>query len=154
MSDFVPSKKQQTAKARLLQKIKNNPLIDLESITPHMAMQLTGVASIMTWSQDAEFWVWFKDSSNLQVQVQVSAETALQRLLELIENRDLDGDGRPVVSAAAQVAAAKVLIEVAGLAPSQKREVTVTSKDLPSDEAELRRYIQDKVRSLKIGTPN
>jgi hypothetical protein len=140
------TKKQKELKARFHRLIKDNPLVDTASISNEDIRRLVGDSG-MEWLSDPDIRAWFVDSKLLDDLLVMGAEEAVARLIEIVSTRDVGP--REAVTSTAQVSAAKLLMEFAGMKPATKVEKTVTSGDLSDDPEELREYIKKNINKLE-----
>lgn len=139
--------KQKHLKAKFWTKVKDNPLIDPTRMSDSDVADLLSNAEVKLWLANAEFRNWWFDDKALQDLITLGAEEAIIRLIQIVQETNI-GPREPV-SAASQVAAAKILLDFAGLAPVKKTEHTVKADQLPNDEKALREYIESNARKLK-----
>lgn len=111
------------------------------------AAQLAQSSSLVTWMTDPGFAAWFYNKDSARHQIEAGVEIAVQRLVDILRSTDVGPKGS--VTAAAQVNAAKLLLEYAGYAPPSRREVTFQDKTVASmDESQLRAYIAANTKHL------
>ena len=149
--ELTPNGAQKLAKARLHKKVEDNPLLNLEAMSDDEISHIVGDASVKMWLKDKAFRDWFLDDKTLEVILQVGAEEAIKKLIQIVTETNVGP--REAVSSSSQVAAAKLLMEFAGMKPATKTEHTVTANELPNDEKQLRKYIEDNSKKLK-GLPS
>ena len=141
------STKQKLAKAKLHNRAEDNPMMNIEVMTDEEISRVVGDAEVKVWLKDGNFRAWFTDDKTLSDVLTVGAEEAVKKLIEIVTETNVGP--REAVSSSSQVAAAKLLMEFAGMKPAAKTEHTVTSSDLPNDEKKLREYIDANAKRLK-----
>jgi hypothetical protein len=150
MSDLVlwkPTAPQRKLKARLYNILANNPMVRIESLTPSKVALLTGSEASKTWMQNPEFCAWLANKSHSKELLESGAEAAIERLIEIVEERDVGPAAS--VNAGAQVNAAKLLLEYSGLRPPSHRVIEYKDKDVADmDEGELRQFIEAEAPKL------
>lgn len=148
--NFRPTRPQLKAKHKFWKAIEDNPLIgEVASLPNSEIARLAGTPSVIKWAkEDEQFKQWFADKDSLKVMIRVGAEAAVDRLVKIVSD-DRVGP-KEAVTASAQVQAAKLLLDFAGLAPAQQKEVKITSGQLPDNEKELRDYIEAGVKKLQL----
>jgi len=143
-----PSDNQKKAKVKLWNRCKDSPLLDPAHMTDRELVDIVGDTSLYEWLKDEEFRGWFLDSKVLDDMISLGAEAAVARLIKIV-NEQVVGP-RESVSSSSQVAAAKLLLEYAGMMPVKKTETVVKADQLPNDEKALRDYIEKNARKLKV----
>jgi hypothetical protein len=141
------STKQKLAKAKLHNRAEGNPMMNIEVMSDVEISRVVGDAEVQVWLRDGSFRAWFLDDKTLNDVLTVGAEEAVKKLIEIVTETNVGP--REAVSSSSQVAAAKLLMEFAGMKPAAKTETTVTSGDLPNDEKKLREYIEANSKKLK-----
>lgn len=112
---FIPSRSHKEVKAKLLARLEDNPITDIDSITCSAVVSITKDSRINHWWTIPGFKEWFKDKDEFRVGLSVAANNALAVLEEVAQN-----DLAPPSS---RVAAAKILLEQhAKLAPKTSEE--------------------------------
>ena len=139
--------KQRQLKAKFWNRVGNNPLIDPQSMSDADIADLVGSAEVKLWLANQEFRSWWFDDKLLQDLITIGAEEAIVRLIQIVQETEVGP--REAISASAQVAAAKILLDFAGIAPAKKTEHTIKAEQLPNDEKALREYIETNARKLK-----
>jgi hypothetical protein len=105
--------------------------------------RLAGDQKLNTYLADPEFYTWFLDDRSEEDMLKAGAESAIQRLIDIITGV------QEVQSATAQVTAAKILLEMAGFGPKQVKEVVYKDEAISKmDETELREYIKKQTEQL------
>lgn len=147
LAPFEPTPSQREVKARFWARASENPLIDPASLPVARVAEIAQSAAVRTWMADPTFAAWFLNKDSARHQIEAGVEIAVQRLVEILRSTDVGPKGS--VTAAAQVNAAKLLLEYAGYAPPSRREVVFHDKQIQGmDEPALRAYIDANVRQL------
>lgn len=140
---------QREMKARFWSRVEINPLLEPSRMSNAAVAQVTGSPMINTWFKDLAFRDWFFSKDTARHKIEAGVEVAVNRLIEILESRDVGPRG--AVTAAAQVNAAKLLLEFAGYAPASRKEVIFHDKDvLDMDEAELKAFVAKQVKQQKL----
>jgi hypothetical protein len=142
---FKPTKPQARFKTQLYAK---HPNINLSDYTPVKLQTLTGNRSVQTWAEDAEFWTWLCDKESVRRALEAGAEDAVELLLTVINEPDVGPQGR--VTAANQIAAARLILEFAGFTPPSHKVVEYRDKDIEKmNENELKEFITKNLKLVK-----
>lgn len=147
MSRPQPTSAQRHAKAKFHNRIKNNPLMAADAMTDAEIADIVGDASVKMWLRDQAFRSWFLDDKVLDDLLTLGAEEAVRKLIEIVT--EVNVGPQQAVSSSSQVAAAKLLMEFAGLKPANKTEHSIKAEELPNDEKALREYIARNAKKLK-----
>lgn len=142
-----PNNEQKLAKAKFHNRIKDNPLANADCMTDTEIADMVGNASVKLWLKNDEFKAWFLDDKVLDDMLSLGAEEAIKKLIQIVT--EVNVGPREAVSSSSQVAAAKLLLEFAGMKPAAKTEHTVKADELPNDEKELRKYIERNSKKLQ-----
>jgi hypothetical protein len=141
------SKSKREAKIKFWRKVQDNPLIDPSNVTPAEAAEIAGEPQLKIWLKDDSYRVWFFDDKALDNLLEMGAEAAVSRLIQIVNESNVGP--REAVSASSQVAAAKALMEYYLSKPSPK-DAKVNAEDLPDDEKALREYIERNAKKLRV----
>lgn len=141
------NKKKSEAKSIFWRKVTDNPLIDPDHVSAKEAADIVGNPLVETWLEEDEYRTWFFDDKALDNLLEMGAEAAVARLIQIVNEHNVGP--REAVSASSQVAAAKALMEYYLSKPSPK-EAKVDPNDLPNDEKGLREYIERNAKKLKV----
>lgn len=142
-----PTATQREVKARFWARVAENPLIDPATLSVERIVEISGCRALARWFIDPSVEAWFRNKDSARHRIEAGVEVAVRRLVEILEDTDIGPKGR--VTAAAQVNAAKLLLEYAGYAPPSRREVVFHDKEIHNmDEKKLRAYIDSNVRHL------
>ena len=140
--------KQKRAKIQFWRKVEDNPLIDASNLSNANIAEIVGDINVKLWLADPEFKAWFLDDKSLDDLLQLGAESAVERLISIVNETNVGP--REAVSSSSQVAAAKILLDFAGMSPVKKTETTLKADQLPDDEKKLREYIETNAKKLKV----
>jgi hypothetical protein len=148
---FQPTKSQLMAKSRFWRAVQENPMLgSVDDLPMSEVCRLAGTKQIVKWAQDNdEFRDWFKDPDNIKDRIQVGAEKAIDRLIDIISAAPESGRDA-LVTTSNQIAAAKMLLDFSGHKPADKQAIKVSADQLPDDEAALRKYIAKNAEKLKV----
>jgi len=140
---FTPSAPQAKFKAKLY---AEHPTVNPAALTPQQLQTLTGNRSVVRWCQEEGFLDWLAEKDTVKRLLEAGAETAVKRLLDIIADDSVGPQGR--VTAASQVAAAKLILEFAGFSPPNHKIVEYRDKDINEMSAkELRDFV---TKNLKL----
>lgn len=142
-----PNSEQKHAKAKFHNRLKDNPMMSADAMTDSEIADIVGNASVKLWLKDSAFRAWFLDDKTLDDLLTLGAEEAVKKLIQIVT--EVNVGPREAVSSSSQVAAAKLLMEFAGMKPAAKTEHTVKADELPNDEKELRKYIERNSKKLQ-----
>lgn len=139
----IPSTAQRKAKQRFWRKVNatggdNSP----HKLTNQQIARLSGDINIATYLQDPEFHDWFMNEKADEDLIKAGAEGAIRRLMAIIEGHDEE------VKPPVQVAASKILLEMAGYGAKQKEVVYKDAEIAKMSEEELRAYIQQQTEKV------
>lgn len=140
--------KQKRTKIQFWRKVSDNPLVEPKNLSNAEIAEIAQEPQLKLWLANEEFRAWFMDDKALEDLLQLGAESAVERLISIVNETNVGP--REAVSSSSQVAAAKILLDFAGLAPAKKTETTIKADQLPNDEAELRKYIEANAKKLKV----
>lgn len=136
---FQPTQPQLKFKSKLYQQY---PQIDVDKLSPGQLVSLTKNRSLMGWLADPDFREWLANKDYTRQLLIAGAEVAVKRLWQILECDNVGPRGE--VTAAAQVNAAKLMLEYAGYNPPTRKEVIYKDKDIAQmDEQQLRDFIQN-----------
>jgi hypothetical protein len=142
--------KHRRVKTKFWAAIANNPLIDVLSLPTNQVVQKSGTAELATWLRDDEFREWFFNKNVTREALEEASEVAVATLLAICSDTDVGPKGR--VTAAAQVNAAKTILEMAGYAPPKQRIIEYKDKEIGDmSEADLRDYLGKHTPQLVRG---
>ena len=148
MSNHNITTEQKAAKAKFWNRVKDNPMRDAASMSDADIADIIGDITVKLWLRDAKFKAWFLDDKILHDLLTLGAEAAVKRLIAIVNETDVGP--REAVSTSSQVAAAKILLDFAGMSPIKKTETTIKADDLPNDEKALREYIERNAKKLRV----
>lgn len=143
-----PTTFQKQTKVRFHRLVKDNPMLDLESMSIKDIAEVCKEPQVLVWLKDDTFRAWFKDSKVLVDKVALGAEQAVDKLLQIINATEVGPNKAVTISN--QLTAAKALLNMAGVAAPSKSEVKVSADQLPQDEKKLREYIKNNAAKLKV----
>lgn len=146
--NWRPSTPQRKFKARAYRQYAK---INFAELTAVQIQTLTGCRSIQAWFENPSFVDWFLNKDHTRQLIEAGSEIALKRLIEILECTGEQVGPRGEVTAAAQVQAAKTLLELSEYAPTKRREIIFKDKDINDmNEDELRDFIQARAKALKL----
>lgn len=147
MSDFNATTPQAKFKAKLYAAHPNcNPL----ELTPQQLQTMTGNRSVVRWCTEEGFLEWLAEKDTVKRLLDAASETAVKRLLDIVAEDSIGPQGR--VTAASQVAAAKLILEFAGFSPPNHKIVEYRDKDINEMSAkELREFVNKNLKLVAIG---
>lgn len=119
---YDPSDDQRKVKAKFWLRFRENPVIDRKDVTPALVEQLTGV-SVQAWTKDTGFWDWFNVSDQVKENLEIAAERASELALKFLDPLVPMNDN-------ARVQLIKYVLEFAGRAPPQRKEVKWHDKEI------------------------
>lgn len=139
-----PTNAQRKAKQRFWRKVAMaGGNSDPAKLTDQQIARLSGDQMMVHYLGDAEFHDWFLNEKAEEDMIKAGAESAIQALMEII------GGGNEEVKPAVQVAAAKILLEMAGYGPKQQKEVVYKDQEVSKmSEEELRSFIQSQTEKI------
>ena len=142
---FNPSLPQAKYKAKLHAEHKQ---LDWATLDGKGLQTLTGNRSVQGWWADEEFRDWLKEQNTDKLLIAATTVDAIERLRAIILEDDVGPGGK--VTAASQVAAARIIMEFAGLAPATHKVVEYKDKDIEKmNEIELKEFIAKNVKLIK-----
>jgi hypothetical protein len=100
---FIPSPAQKRVKAKLLARLEDNPVNELEHITCAAAVSITKDSKLHNYWSIPGFKEWFRDEDEFKINLNVAAQNALNVLNEICAN--------PANPPSSRVSAAKIIIE-------------------------------------------
>lgn len=127
---YRPTPDQRLIKAEFHTALASGP--SPEKITAAFAVQVTNRIVIEKWWSVAGFKAWFLDSQSFESRAEAYANSALEIAHEIATTGMKDGD---------RLAAAKLLMDIAGKIKKQAAEVRFLDDSIPDDAAELDEYI-------------
>jgi hypothetical protein len=126
-----------TAKARFWAKVGVSPLQDPELMPVAKLAQLCGRNAMRDWVAVDGFRDWFFNRESAKDLLAAASEEAVLRLWDIVAQ-----ESSKEMSAAAQVNAAKTLLEYGGFAPPKTKVVKYSDEAINQmSEAELAKYI-------------
>lgn len=127
---YNPSADQRRLKAEFQAMLNDGPVP--EKVTAAFAVQITGRSVIEKWWPVVGFKRWFLDATSFENEAEALASAALGVIGNIMYAGEKDGD---------RLAAAKLLIEIAGKIKKQKTEVKFLDDSIPDDPKLLDEYI-------------
>jgi len=126
--EFRPTRAQLEAKARLLNKTKDNIMIgSLELMSAAKLAKYAGVKSVDHWLKQEGFKEWFTNSDSEQELLQSATDSAIRAAIGILENTEVGEKGGPKYSD--QLNAAKLVLTFAGMSPkSDEKEAARSGK--------------------------
>lgn len=151
---FRPTREMSLAKARLIKKLNNNPLVsDPEQLSQLKLEQLSGVKSLDAWMAKDGFREWFLNGEYIEDLMEADLELGMERLREML-SLPLDGErGNPKPGDITK--AVEMLLKFTGREPKKQAQVEYQDKEIGAmDEAALDKIISrgmsDNDGELKI----
>lgn len=140
--------KHRTAKARFWRTLATKPFVsDPKSLPLGEICKYSGSQSVRTWIKDDEWADWFFNEDSAKQLIEAGIEVAVQSLIDICT-----ADRDKTLTGAAQVNAAKALLEFGGYAPPKTKVVEYADKSIANlSEEELTEYIAKKT---KLGVVN
>ncbi len=139
---------QRAAKAKFWATVADSPLVtEPADLTSTEIARLCGTVQYKMWAVNTDgFKDWFLNKNTTQQALAAGAEPAVKRLTIIVE-----APTSREIPAAAQVNAAKVLLEYAGFAPAKVKEITYKDKQIAKmDENQLEAFIEKTNNSLGV----
>jgi hypothetical protein len=138
---WKPTKPQRKFKARAYRMF---PKDNFARLTPKEIKTMTKSQTVEAWLELPEFREWFFDKDTTRLMLEVGSELAVQRLIDIVECTDVGPGGE--VTSAAQVNAAKIILEMADYAPVKKRQEIKLDKQLEGKSTdELKEYVRQNM---------
>jgi hypothetical protein len=132
---------QREAKATFWTRCRNNPLLTPDRISDADIRRLSpGGPTLPLGSK--EFREWYLDKDAFEILLEVGKELAIKKLLDIVAIPDEQVGGRGEVTHAAQINAAKVLLDKSGV--GQEKIVVSDSEIASMTEEELTKFINTK----------
>lgn len=145
--DWEPTSAQRVAKARFYN-AASTAWRPIESYSRDDIARLSGAPKAVKWLDNPEFTAWFFNADLAKQKILAHAETAVDELVHILENRCMD-PRKGGASAAAKVRAAEIVMQYAGLQPAKRIEQTNKLDNMSSlTPDQLREYLSDNVKSL------
>jgi len=142
---FTPTLPQSKFKASLYAK---HPRVQVSELTPQQLQTLTGNRSVVRWAEQEGFLEWLAEKDTVKRLLEATSESAVKCLMNIITETDVGPTGR--VTAANQVAAARLILEYAGFTPPSHRVVEYRDKDIEKmSETELKEFIATNLKLVK-----
>ena len=146
-SIMVKNKKLKEAKQAFLRRITGNVLYNKDEMQPKDIADFMGIPDLQTMLANVDIRKWFIEGNTDKDMVRAVVESALDRLRKIIET-DETGPKMPV-TAAAQVNACKIVLEMADFAPPKQKVIEYADKEVGDmDKEALTRYIDQKTKSI------
>lgn len=129
---------QQVAKQRFWRRVKaQGTNADPTKLSNMQIARLAGDQNLTIYLVDPTFHDWFLNEKSEEDLIKAGAEGAIRCLLDIISG------AQEVKSAQAQVAAARILLDMAGYGPNKTKEIVYKDAEIGKmSEEELREYIQ------------
>ena len=144
---MVKNKKLKEAKQAFLRRITGNPLLTKDEMTPKDIAEFMGMSDLQTMLANVDVRKWFIEGNTDKDMVRAVVESALDRLRKIIEE-DKTGP-KEAVTAAAQVNACKIVLEMADFAPPKQKVIEYADKEVGDmDKEALTRYIDQKTKAI------
>lgn len=151
---FRPTREMSLAKARLVKKLNNNPLVsDPDKLSQLKLEQLSGVKSLDAWMAKEGFKEWFLNGEYIEDLMEADLELGMERLREML-SLPLDGEkGNPKPGDITK--AVEMLLKFTGREPKKQAQVEYQDKEIGSmDEAALDKIISKSLpkgdKELKV----
>ncbi len=128
---YVPTPAQRRIKAEFHAALANGP--SPTTISAAFAVQITGRGAIEKWWSINGFKKWFLDAISFENEAEALAGSALEVIGDVMYNAKSDKD---------RLAAAKLLVEIAGKVKKAQTEVKFLDDSIPDDPAKLDEYIK------------
>jgi hypothetical protein len=142
---FNPSLPQSKFKASLYAK---HPKIVVSELTPQQLQTLTNNRSVVKWAEQEGFLEWLGEKDTVRRLLEATSESAVACLMSIVTETDVGPAGR--VTAANQVAAARLILEYAGFTPPSHKVVEYRDKDIEKmTETELKDFIATNLKLVK-----
>ena len=144
---FKPTLPQSKFKASLYARFKDK--LDWSVLDGIKLQTLTGSRSVAKWwDDDEQFRDWVQEKDTVDLMLKSSAEISIDRLRDIVLEDSVGPTGR--VTAASQVAAARLLLEFAGYAPASHKVIEYRDKEIEKmSEVELRDYVRKNIHLVK-----
>ena len=146
---FRPTREMSLAKARLVKKLSNNPLIsDPRQISQNKLEQLSGVRDLDSWMAKPGFHDWFVNGEYIEELMEADLELGMDRLREML-SLPMDGErGSPKPGDITK--AVEMLLKFTGREPKKQTQVEYQDKEVGSmDEAGLDKVIAKSLEDQK-----
>lgn len=132
---FVPTVDQREFKAKLLIKIKDNPTVNLETLTLQQAKSFVKEWRLAEWWHEAGFREWLSNSDEFRQKLEFVLGETLEEIYKLI----LD----PEASSQSKVRAFEIMARLAGKEPPKVKEVKFKDSEVEKmDEQQLDEFIR------------
>lgn len=146
----MANKKQREHKAKFWQRIKNNPLYNLNTISNAEIAELAGDSDLKVQLANPKFKDWFMDQDSNKSLLESGAETAIQKLIEIVSYGAADMGNGKLVKAGEQIKAAEIILKMAGYEPVKHKQIAYSDKDINEmDERQLEEFIKSRNAPVK-----
>ena len=146
----MATKKQSEYKAKFWQRIKNNPLYNLNTVTNADIAELAGDSDLKVQLTNPKFKDWFMDQASNKSLLESGAETAISKLIEIVSYGAADMGNGKIVKAGEQIKAAEIILKMAGYEPVKHQKVEYSDKDINQmSEAQLADFIKSRNATIK-----
>ena len=126
----------------------SNPLLTKDEMTPKDIAEFMGMSDLQVSLANVDVRKWFIEGNTDKDMVRAVVESALDRLRKIIEE-DKTGP-KEAVTAAAQVNACKIVLEMADFAPPKQKVIEYADKEVGEmTEEALLKFIADKTKKLQ-----
>ncbi len=151
MSDLKKyDRKLKMAKAKFWRTVVNNPLYPKpEELSLVVIARVAGQPSLANSSlTNEDTYAWFMDNKHNKDMLEAGSEYAIGRLIDII--LDTDAGPKEAVTTANQVAAAKILLDMAGYSPQKSAKVEFKDKEIGDlDEDQLEEFIRKRTKQIE-----
>ena len=137
------------AKAKFWRTVANNPLYPKpEELSLVAIARAAGQPSLAgSRLKDEDTYAWFMDNKHNKDMLEAGSEYAIGRLIDII--LDPEAGPREAVTTANQVAAAKILLDMAGYSPQKSDKVVFKDKEIGDlDEDQLEDFIRKRTKAV------
>lgn len=123
MTVFCPSPEQRKLKAKFWAVYKDNPMVEIDQMTPHEFMAICQDARIASWWGVPGFQGWFKNQLEAKEKLEYLFDLALDTLQEIL----LDPEPK---TASAKVNAIKLIAELGNKLPKKNDKPTFIDEEI------------------------
>jgi hypothetical protein len=139
---YLPIPEQRKAKSAFYARFNDNPVCEPQDITQALAAKLAGDNRINKWWAQEGFKEWFRNRDEFRQRMEYLTNLAIDRLEAILID--------PKSNSAAQVSAAKLIMEVAKKMPSKQAvEQYLDEKIAQMNRQQLEEYISKSVKLLR-----
>lgn len=141
---YLPTPEQRKAKSAFWARFSDNPVCEPEDITSALAIRFSGDGRVNKWWNHEGFRSWFQNRDEFRQRMEYLANLAMDRLEEI-----LTISARVPGMAGAQIAAGKLIMEVARKTPSKTAAEKFLDESVSKmSKLELEEFIRKRLTLL------